>query len=134
VSANLDLVRSIYADWERGDFSHGEWADPEIEVVSPDHAFGGYVVKGRAEVARRWSEFLSAWEEWRYEVDEYRQLDGHRVLVLARLRGRGKTSGVDIGELQTNVACVVHIDAGKVSKLVMWSDRDGALADLGLEE
>jgi hypothetical protein len=36
VSSNLELMRSIYSAWERGDFGAVEWADPDIEFVVAD--------------------------------------------------------------------------------------------------
>jgi ketosteroid isomerase-like protein len=65
-SANLDLVRSIYADWERGDYST-EWAHPEIEFViaaGPDP--GNWT--GLAAIAQAVRDRLAAWEEHRLEA------------------------------------------------------------------
>jgi hypothetical protein len=38
--------------------------------------------------------FLNGWEGFHAEVEEYRELDDKRVLVLARRHGGGKTSGL----------------------------------------
>jgi ketosteroid isomerase-like protein len=132
MSGNLDLVRSIYANWERGDFSAIEWAHPEIEYViadgpSPDSWKG---LSGMVEGTRDW---LNTWEDARFEVDEYRELDRERVLVLVRQSGRGKGSELEIGEMGEQGANLFLIRDGKVTRLVSYWDRNRALADLGLE-
>src|SRR3954471_22614318 len=70
MSENLDLVRSIYADWERGDFGATEWADPGIEYVHADGPAQG-TWTGLAGIASGWREWLSAWKDLRIEVERY---------------------------------------------------------------
>jgi ketosteroid isomerase-like protein len=133
VSANLDLVRSIFAAWGRGDFSSVEWADQEIELVTVDGPEPGSW-SGLAGVANAWRDYLRAWDAWRVEAEEYREPDDERVLVLDRRSGRGKLSGLELEDMLTGGATLFHICDGKVSRLVVYADCDRALADLGLEE
>ena len=95
-----------------------------IEIVRPSYA------------AWERGDFTSAEWEYRVVVDEYRELDDERILVLMFHCGRGKTSGLDVGEMGTKRAGanVLHVCNGKVKRLVLYWDRDRALADLGLSE
>ena len=132
MSENLDLVRSIYTDWERGDFSSAKWAHPEIEFVQVA-AFDAGSWKGLAGMAETNREWLSTWEEFRVCADEFREIDAERVLVLFHRTGRGKTSGLEVGQIKVQGANLFHLSGGKVTRLVAYFDRDRALADLGLE-
>ena len=133
-SPNLDLVRSILADWERGDWSSAAWADPNIEFERAD-IFGGGKSVGMAAMAKAWRDWLSAWEDFRIaEVEECRELDDERVLVLHRFTARARTSGLSVEETRPEGASLFHIRNGKVTRLVAYQPRDRALADLGLKE
>jgi ketosteroid isomerase-like protein len=133
VSENLDLVRSILAAWERGDFSSVEWAHSEIEFVIVDGPEPGRWtgLAGMEEVSR---DNLSAWEDWRFLADEYRELDDERILVLMHRSGRGKTSGLEIEQVQSKGAQLYTVRRGKVTRIAHFWHRDRALADLGLTE
>jgi hypothetical protein len=89
---------------------------------------------GVADAAELWRDFLNAWEGYRAEAEEYRELDDERVLVLIRRTGRGKRSGIELGEIASEGAVLYHFREGKVTSQAVYFERDRALADLGLEE
>jgi ketosteroid isomerase-like protein len=130
-SANVDLVRSILADWEHGDFSSTEELHPEIEFVIADGPSPGRWI-GLDGLAESWRDFLSVWEDVRQDTEEYRELDDQRVLVLTRLMARGRTSRLEVGAMRTKQAGLFHVRGGKVTRLVYYLDRERAFADLGL--
>lgn len=134
MSENLDLARSIFAHWERGDFSRTDWAHPEIEYMVVDEP-GSTSLKGLAAMGNAWRQFLSAWEEYRVEAEEYRELDDGRVLVLLHAWGRGRTSGLELGETTRGKgANVFEVRDREVIRLYSYFDHRRALADLGLAE
>jgi ketosteroid isomerase-like protein len=128
----MELVRSLYADWERGDYSSADWADSEIEWTIADGPDPGTWrgVAGMMEGFR--ITFAGVWKDLRAEVEEYRELDSERVLVLEWRRARGKMSGLDISNLRSGGAVLFHVRDGKVTRLVFYWDRVRAFADLGL--
>jgi hypothetical protein len=88
--------------------------------------------RGLAGLTDAWREQASAWEGFGAEPDEFREVDDSRVLVLTCRFGRGKTSGLEIGQVGGRSANVYVIDEGRVVQIVTYRDRDRALADLGL--
>ncbi|HEX5223635.1 MAG TPA: nuclear transport factor 2 family protein [Solirubrobacteraceae bacterium] len=133
MSENLELVRSIYADWERGDWGSAEWADTDVEFVAADGPWAGGVV-GKPAMAGLWRQYLEAWENVRARPDDFRDLGGGRVLALHTWSARGKVSGLTVEQIEARSAVLFQVVAGKVSKLVAYQDRARAFADLGLEE
>lgn len=77
-------------------------------------------------MAAAWREALGAFEKLRPKADDYRALDDERVLVLMHLSGRGRTSGLEVGDVQMKGANLFHVRDGKVARLVLYWDQDHA--------
>jgi ketosteroid isomerase-like protein len=131
MASNVDLVRPLYAAWQRGDWGSARWAHPDIEFMGADGP-DPFSVRGLDKLAEAWAEFLDTWEDYRVEAEEYRELEDERVLVLIRIGGRGKSSGLEVGQMPAEAANLLHIRGGRVTRLVLYWDRDRALADVGL--
>src|SRR5918997_1163612 len=127
---NIDLIRPIYEEWGRGNWS------PRFEVYDPEMEWGwSDEFPGLAGVHRdarspnpRLHAWLSGWEHWRAEADDYLEVGDH-VVVLATYRGTGKGSGVEIVQ---EGAHVFKLRDGKVVRLEIFASRERALASVAL--
>src|SRR5436190_14002054 len=125
---NVEIVRSIYRAVERGDYSSSEWADPDIEFVAPHEE---RPMRGVEAMQRSWREFLGAWKDFRAEPEEIIDA-GEQVLVLEKVGGRGRGSGVPAGGLRG--ASLFTFREGRLVRLAQYTNRAKGLEAVGLRE
>jgi ketosteroid isomerase-like protein len=122
--ANVALVRQLYEAWLRG-ASAREWIDPDLEYVNPPNAVEPGTVRGR-ETLGRWRE---AYEEFRIEPERIESAGDEEVVVLARVRTRGRGSGA---VTETRQGYIWTVRDGKAVRFRWFRDPDEALAAAGL--
>jgi ketosteroid isomerase-like protein len=127
---NEEVVRGIYDAWLRGEMAF-ERFDPEIAMVESATLPGAASAYGIDAVRRYMESFANYWDEIRFEPLEYIDASDDRVVVVARLIGRGKTSGASV---ERTWAYVWTIRAGKALRMEGFTDRASALKAAGLSE
>ena len=124
----MELVQRMLALFHAGD-AKGALACFSEDVVSeatarPDVTGG----RGREALMNLIGGWVAAWEDWKEEIDEVRDL-GDRVMVIATQRGRGKSTGIEIA---TQYAAVYEVRDGEISWMGLYNGPNEALEAAGL--
>ena len=131
---NVDLLRKIYSQWESGDFDTSAF-DSDVDFARIGSGIVGGAGgpgrwRGHDEMRREVLEWVSNWEEFLVEAEEFIDL-GDRVLVFEVQTARGKDSGVPVKQ------GIGHLFTLRDGKIVSWEAywyRDEALRAAGLSE
>jgi uncharacterized protein len=102
--------------------------DPEIEWVEDPQRADGQVYRGHKGVKQAFERWLEQWEEYGAMAERYVDC-GDEVLVIARERGRGMTSGASVS---SRIYSVWTIRAGRISRYREFYDEQTALDAAGL--
>ena len=125
---NVELVQSWFERWNRGDrdFSTDE-LHPDFQIVS---RLQSEPFEGREGLHRWMQEIDEQFREWELAGDEWRET-GDRVVVLGRVRLRGKESGVAVDQPH---GWVFEFKDGKVFRFRHFARPQEALEAAGLSE
>src|SRR5450631_2683050 len=134
---NMEIIRSLYARTERGDFGFLD-SEPELhDFFAPDLEWhtradlpDAGVRRGYEGLTRLRTEWTDAFDDFHYGLDELIDA-GDRVVAVVRLCGclRGSGHPVEVEETQ-----VWKMRAGRATEVRAYLTRSHALKAVGLEE
>jgi ketosteroid isomerase-like protein len=129
----VEIVRAAINSINRRDVAQAlEGAHDDFEADwSNSIGPSGGVYRGREQVQGMLEDFLEAWEEFRWDTKELVTLDEARVLVVNRVRGRGRGSGVEVDATGVQLWTIT---SGKASSVKLYQSKAEALEAAGLSE
>jgi uncharacterized protein len=138
---NVEFLRRAYkafnhavqTGWRGGDVAPWirEYLDPRVEWRGAEGRLDAETFRGHEGVRRLFEGWLEAWDEWSLEPEQFIDAGGGKWLVLDRVRGRGKGSGVPI---EVPYAHIFKFRGGKVVEVQDYSSQEAALKAAGLSE
>ena len=118
----------MYAAYRAGDLETSQrYFHPEVFVdvgTRADRSSG----RGRDFLLETIASWVAAFDDWREDIEEVRDVDG-RVYVVAVQHGRGKETGI---ELTQRYGIVYDIDDGLIVEMRMFPTAEDAAKSVGL--
>jgi len=128
---NVEIAKRVVAALNQRDIDFFMQATTsDFEWFPALSAVEGEVFRGREGIDTYWGRLDEAWEDYRLVADEYRDL-GDTVLILGRMVGRGRGSGVPV---ETPMGTLGDYRDGKCSRIRAYLDHGEALRAAGLAE
>lgn len=126
--ANADAIRSIYDEWEKGNFRAGAEAYDPYAVLVQGEGFpekGAYL--GRAEIRDYMRRFLEAWERVTIQAEEIEAVgDSVVAAVLQLAEGKGSGAPAEFRYFQ-----VWSFRGDAIIRLETFREREAAFAAAG---
>jgi uncharacterized protein len=128
---NVEIVKRALDAFSSGDAdTFAELTTPDLEWKTGLGAVEGEIFRGREGVGTYFSRLSSAWDQFRFLPDQFRDRDDV-VLVLGRLEGIGRGGGVPV---DSPVGAVWDLRDGKIWRLRAYLDQAEASEVAGLQE
>jgi ketosteroid isomerase-like protein len=133
-NANIEALRRLYAEWEKGNmWALRDIADPDIEWEWSEGlatlSGGPRVYRGLEEIGRATLEWLSAWDFYWMTAEDFVEA-GKRVVVPMTIHAR--TAGSDSVTRQQMAAVWVLRD-GRAVSVRFYDQREEAMRAAGLD-
>jgi ketosteroid isomerase-like protein len=128
--AHVDRIREFYEALDRDDIDSAVGlCDPDVRIwLNPD-VVAALPPRGYKEVASYLRGWFDSWDAYVPRPQKFIDA-GDQVVVVVKLRARGKGSRFEIEE---EMADVFTLDGGNIVQLRLYVDRDVALDSAGID-